>query len=132
MGMRFKGSNPIDGFHENISFFRNKNEKPSIYFYNGGEEQDIRRYYPVNACLQEISKHLLHASDGKRPWVSLKRSLYNLTFILLISFFLLSNLSLPGMLYQRRAPALTSRFFEVNQLKNEDSMCSLSSILGTY
>ena len=50
------------------TFFRNTNEKPSIYFYNGGDELGTRRYYPVNACLQEISKNLIHASEGKRPW----------------------------------------------------------------
>lgn len=47
---------------------RNTNEKPSIYFYNGGDEQETRRYYPVNSCLQEIAKNLLNASEGKRPW----------------------------------------------------------------
>lgn len=48
--------------------FRNTNAKPSIYFYNGGDEQETRRYYPVNPCLQEIAKNLLNASEGKRPW----------------------------------------------------------------
>ncbi|XP_031628036.1 uncharacterized protein LOC116343880 isoform X4 [Contarinia nasturtii] len=57
----------ISHIDQNQLFNGNTNEKPSIYFYNGGDEQGTRRYYPVNACLQEISKNLLHVS-GKRPW----------------------------------------------------------------
>lgn len=49
--------------------FRNTvNEKPSIYFYNSGDEQGTRHYYPANPCLQEIAKNLLYATEGKRPW----------------------------------------------------------------
>ncbi|XP_055304238.1 uncharacterized protein LOC129569424 isoform X4 [Sitodiplosis mosellana] len=58
----------ISHIEQNRLFNGNTNEKPSIYFYNGGDEQGTRRYYPVNACLQEISKNLLYASEGKRPW----------------------------------------------------------------
>lgn len=44
------------------------NEKPSIYFYNSGDEQGTRHYYPANPYLQEIAKNLLYATEGKRPW----------------------------------------------------------------
>lgn len=44
------------------------NEKPSIYFYNGGDEQGTRHYNPANPCLQEIARNLVSATEGKRPW----------------------------------------------------------------
>ena len=40
--------------------------KPYCYVYHSGEEQKI--YFPVNPCLQEISKSLQASLDGKKPW----------------------------------------------------------------
>lgn len=36
--------------------------------YNNGEDQETRRYFPVNPCLIEIAKNLQTATEGKRPW----------------------------------------------------------------
>ncbi|XP_037028515.1 uncharacterized protein LOC119068835 isoform X1 [Bradysia coprophila] len=50
-------------------------DKPYVYVYSNGEEQ--RTYHPVNACLQEIGKHLQSAI--KKPWETyLKEGLMHL------------------------------------------------------
>lgn len=41
-------------------------DKPYCYVYSNGE--DIKRYMPVNSCLQEIAKSLQVHVDNKRPW----------------------------------------------------------------
>jgi nucleoside phosphorylase len=43
-----------------------KAEKPYCYVYSNGE--DVKRYFPVNPCLQEIAKSLQAHVDNKRPW----------------------------------------------------------------
>lgn len=71
------------------------NEKQSIYFYNGGDEQGTRYYYPANPCLQEIAKNLVHATEGKRPWENyIKEGLQHLQVctVIFLCFCLLRNL----------------------------------------
>lgn len=43
-----------------------KDEKSYCYVYSNGEE--IKKYFPVNPCLQDIAKSLQQHSDMKRPW----------------------------------------------------------------
>lgn len=40
--------------------------KPYCYVYSNGE--DLKKYMPVNPCLQEISKSLQAHIEHKRPW----------------------------------------------------------------
>lgn len=63
------------GFHRNAA-----NEKPSIYVYNSGDQdQEVRRYFPANPTLQEVAKNLQTATEGKRPWEAyLKEGLQHL------------------------------------------------------
>lgn len=43
-----------------------KAEKPCCYVYSNGE--DVKRYFPVNSCLQEIAKSLQAHIENKKPW----------------------------------------------------------------
>lgn len=51
-------------------FYRNSNnnDKPSIYYYNNSEDHETRKYYPVNACLQQIASDLINDNRNTRPW----------------------------------------------------------------
>lgn len=43
-----------------------KTEKPYCYVYSNSE--DFKTYFPINPCLQEISKSLQAHSNDKKPW----------------------------------------------------------------
>lgn len=43
-----------------------KTNKPYCYVYSNGD--DLKTYYPMNSCLQDIAKSIQAQSDGKRPW----------------------------------------------------------------
>lgn len=43
-----------------------KIEKPYCYVYSNSEE--FRTYFPVNSCLQDISRSLHTHADAKKPW----------------------------------------------------------------
>lgn len=43
-----------------------KNDKPYCYVYSNTEE--LKTYFPVNPCLQDISKSLQAHIDSKKPW----------------------------------------------------------------
>lgn len=43
-----------------------KHNKPYCYVYSSGE--DMKKYMPVNPCLQEIAKSLQAHIEHKRPW----------------------------------------------------------------
>lgn len=64
--MHLKPINHFNDFH--LISSNAANEKPSIYFYNSGDDQEVRHYFPVNPSLQEIAKNLQTATEGKRPW----------------------------------------------------------------
>ncbi|XP_055909330.1 uncharacterized protein LOC129944149 isoform X4 [Eupeodes corollae] len=55
-----------------------KAEKPYVYVYSSGE--DLKTYYPVNDCLQQIAENLQANMQSKRPWEEyLKDGLKNLS-----------------------------------------------------
>lgn len=43
-----------------------KADKPFCYVYKGGD--DLKTYFPVNSCLQEIAKSLQAHVENKKPW----------------------------------------------------------------
>ncbi|XP_055844112.1 uncharacterized protein LOC129910668 isoform X4 [Episyrphus balteatus] len=56
----------------------NKAEKPYVYVYSSGE--DLKTYFPVNDCLQQIAENLQANMNSKRPWEDyLKDGLKNLS-----------------------------------------------------
>ncbi|XP_061395349.1 uncharacterized protein LOC133330964 [Musca vetustissima] len=44
----------------------NGSEKPYVYVYKSGE--DVKTYFPVNDCLQQIAENLQANMEVKRPW----------------------------------------------------------------
>lgn len=43
-------------------------EKPYCYVFNNGEE--LKKYFPINPCLQDIAKSLQSHANAKKPWES--------------------------------------------------------------
>lgn len=55
-----------------------RTEKPYVYVYSSGE--DLKTYFPVNDCLQQIAENLQSSMESKRPWEEyLKDGLKNLS-----------------------------------------------------
>ncbi|XP_063709938.1 uncharacterized protein LOC134838354 isoform X2 [Culicoides brevitarsis] len=46
----------------------NGQNKPYCYVYSNSEDGEVKKYYPVNACLQEIAASLQEHSDSRKPW----------------------------------------------------------------
>lgn len=42
--------------------------KPYAYVFSNNEDGEVKKYYPINACLQDIAATLLMHSNNKKPW----------------------------------------------------------------
>lgn len=63
---------------KNKALLGRSKEKPYVYVYSSGE--DLKTYFPVNDCLQQIAESLQANMQSKRPWEDyLKDGLKNLS-----------------------------------------------------
>uniref|UniRef100_A0A336KWX4 CSON001613 protein n=1 Tax=Culicoides sonorensis TaxID=179676 RepID=A0A336KWX4_CULSO len=43
-------------------------QKPYCYVFSNNEDGEVKKYYPLNACLQEIAQSLQEHADCRKPW----------------------------------------------------------------
>lgn len=56
----------VDASRQNVTNGNSGKEKSYCYVYSNGE--DVKKYFPVNSCLQDIAKSLVEHADVKKPW----------------------------------------------------------------